>query len=115
MAGQKDCAWRDEFDRELARAKEARSKGNEGMARVCARRAAGVVVRAYFQRRGMVLPGKNVLNFLQALAGSSIESEPVREVSRHFLLRITPDHVLPEDVDLIADVMQFQATLFPDC
>jgi hypothetical protein len=32
---------------------EVRARGNEGQARVCARRAAGAVLREYFQRRGL--------------------------------------------------------------
>ena len=84
------------------------------MARVCARRAAGAVVRAYFRMRGEALTGTSVLNHLQHLAETESESDEVRAVSTHFLFRITPDHVLPEDVDLVADVAWLKDTLFPD-
>ncbi len=103
------------FDREVEHGGQARGAGNEGMARVCARRAAGIVVRAYAARRGAALPGKSVLNYLQYLQEARSESEEVRGVASHFLLRITPEHVLPEDVDLIAEVAWLARTLFPDC
>lgn len=102
-----------QFDKELDRARNARSHGNEGMARVCARRAAGVVVRAYYAARGRSLPGASVLNHLRALYEAADEPEAVREVARHFSLRITPEHELPEDVDLIADVEWLARALFP--
>ncbi|NUM48429.1 MAG: hypothetical protein HUU38_27285, partial [Anaerolineales bacterium] len=42
--------WKDQYFSELQRGQQARAEGNEGMARVCARRAAGEVIRAYYQR-----------------------------------------------------------------
>lgn len=93
---------------------DARAVGNEGMARVCARRAAGVVVRAYYAARGRDLPGTSVLNHLRALGSAPDEPESVREVARHFSLRITPEHELPEDVDLVADVRWLARALFPE-
>ncbi|MGH2523812.1 MAG: hypothetical protein ACRDH2_15005, partial [Anaerolineales bacterium] len=39
------------IEKELARAQEAREAGNEGQARVCARRAAGLAIRAWYQQR----------------------------------------------------------------
>ena len=40
-----DCKIK--YDQEINRAEKARQDGNEGMARVCARRAAGIVVGEY--------------------------------------------------------------------
>ncbi|MBM2849365.1 MAG: hypothetical protein HW418_2307 [Anaerolineales bacterium] len=38
-------------ERELAQAHKARAAGNEGQARVCARRAAGIALREWYKRR----------------------------------------------------------------
>jgi len=38
-------------ERKLAQAHKARAAGNEGQARVCARRAAGIAVREWYKRR----------------------------------------------------------------
>ena len=40
--------WQAEIQAELEKAQQARARGNEGQARVCARRAAGIAAREYF-------------------------------------------------------------------
>ena len=37
--------WKTKFEQEMGLAKTARARGNEGQARVCARRAAGALER----------------------------------------------------------------------
>lgn len=106
--------WLAGYQRELTRGQAAREQGNEGMARVCARRAAGIVVRAYYHERGKALPGSNIMRHLKTLYESQNEPEDVRMVCRHFTLQITEDHVLPGDVDLLEDVRWLQRTLFPE-
>ena len=107
-------SWRERADVELTRGIRARAEGNEGMARVCARRAAGIIVAAYYTARGAAPPGSSVLNHLRALRDSEDVSKAVRDSAGRFLLQITPEHVLPGDVDLIAEVEQLRAALFPD-
>ncbi|HUF39427.1 MAG TPA: hypothetical protein VMN57_12955 [Anaerolineales bacterium] len=106
--------WEIRFEAELRRAAEARRAGNEGMARVCARRAAGVVVRAYFDRSGWVPRGMSALNLLRALRDADAESEQTRTLAGHFLLQITEDHLLPGEIDLLAGAEQLKETLFPE-
>ena len=40
--------WQEKLNLEFQRAEDARAKNNEGQARVCARRAAGIAIREYF-------------------------------------------------------------------
>lgn len=91
------------FQDELARAETARAAGNEGMARVCARRAAGLVVNAYLRHRRLPLPGPSAYDSLRYLVGLPDLPENIRDVAEHFLLRITPDHNLPVNADLVAE------------
>lgn len=88
---------------EIRQAEAARAGGNEGMARVCARRAAGIAVGEYLRRHGMEFsnPGAYArLNFLLQLP----QTPPaIQEVVNHFLVRINPDHSLPIHADLIAE------------
>jgi hypothetical protein len=87
----------------MRKAEEARAKGNEGMARVCARRAAGIVTVEYLLRCGLNPPGASAyerLVFLQTLPGLSIQA---RERISNLLARVTPEHTLPNEADLIAD------------
>ena len=106
--------WRERANVELARGIRARKEGNEGMARVCARRAAGIIIAAYYAAEGAPPPGSSVLNHLRALRDSPDASDAVRETAARFLLQITPDHVLPGDVDLIAEVERLRDALFPE-
>jgi hypothetical protein len=103
--------WLPKYQRELARGHQARLEGNEGMARVCARRAAGEVVREYFRRENLLLPDPSALNLLRNLGRSEQVSPRVRDVAAHFVWQITTDHVLPGDVDLLAEVQWLKKEL----
>ena len=59
--------WKTKFEQEMGLAKTARARGNEGQARVCARRAAGAVIRAYFQQHGLAAQGASAYDLLQDL------------------------------------------------
>jgi hypothetical protein len=95
-------AWVDRYEAELRRAEAARRDGNEGMARVCARRAAGLVAGEYLHRCGLQ-PSGSAYDRLRHLSSLPGLSEEVKEVCRHFLVRITPDHELPVEADLIVE------------
>lgn len=102
------------FHQELERAESARAANNEGMARVCARRAAGLAVGAYFRRRGIPSPGPSAYDSLRRLATLPDIPEPVRQVAEHFLVRVTPEHALPVQADLIAEARWLAAQLLGD-
>ena len=95
--------WKPKYLRELQRGEQARAEGNEGMARVCARRAAGVVVREYFHRQNISMPKPGALNALKILSQSEQVSLRVRDIAVHFVWQITTEHLLPGDVDLLAE------------
>jgi len=97
--------WKEKFDAEILRAESARKDGNEGMARVCARRAAGAMVREYFQRNRIAQTKSQIaaLRNLRDLSQSPHIPEEIRVVAEHFTWQITTDHTLPENADLIAD------------
>ena len=105
--------WQVDFERELAQAKAARQTGNEGMARVCARRAAGIVAGEYLHRHEptSVSPGPGAYDRLKYLASLPEISSPVREVAQHFLLRVTTDWALPVEADLIAEATWLKEAL----
>lgn len=96
--------WKQLVSIELSMAENARRDGNEGRARVCARRAAGHVAGEYLQRKGIVLGTESALEMLRYLE-SYPELKPGEvELVQHFLIHITPEHTLPIKADLIADV-----------
>ncbi|MEJ2710281.1 MAG: hypothetical protein P8074_21905 [Anaerolineales bacterium] len=96
-------AWQIKFREELERAEAARRAGNEGMARVCARRAAGILIGQYIQEHDLPRVGPSAYNRLKYLAARHELPSQVREVAGHFLVRITPEHDLPVEADLIAE------------
>lgn len=100
-----------DVESELIQAENARLRGNEGMARVCARRAAGMIIDIYLHKKGIVLGSPSAydrLRYLQNLPDLPSELTPLIE---HFLVRVTPDHRLPVDADLIAEAHLLKSLL----
>lgn len=97
---------KDEFDQEILTGQEARQDGFEGRARARARRAAGVVIRAYLARREMPAPGLSaydLLVYLQTIPGIAVR---VREAARWLTMRVDEDFTLPAEIDLLDEARQ---------
>lgn len=88
---------------ELQTAEIARADEKEGKARVCARRAAGIAIGEYFQRLGIQPVGSSAYDRLRALLTLPGISPAVEEVCQHLLVRVTPDHTLPVEADLVSE------------
>jgi len=88
---------------EFRRAEQARSRGNEGQARVCARRAAGIAAREYFARRGKSIHTPSAYDLLNMLSEDSSLSNNLRQIAAHLTLRVNEEFKLPVNVDLIAE------------
>lgn len=95
--------WEARFEAELESAMVARQQGNEGRARVCARRAAGIAIAEYFRRSGGQPAGPSAYDQIRALLLSPDAPQQALEVAEHFLLRVNPAFEFPLDVDLIAE------------
>jgi len=105
--------WKHRFQSELNQARSARLLGNEGKARVCARRAVGILIGEYLFRQGFKNPGPSAydrLIFFQSLPDITPDT---LEISHHFLLRVSSDHTLPGDIDLIAEAEWLANQLLP--
>ncbi len=96
--------WKEQAQNELQMASTARRSGNEGRARVCARRAAGHVIGEYLSRSNILLETESALDRLRYLQTSPQISSHQRQTIEHFLVHTTPEHELPIEADLIADV-----------
>ena len=88
---------------ELKRAEQARALGNEGQARVCARRAAGLAAHEYFIQRGVTLRTPSAYDLLTMLVEDSSLSDELREIAAHLTLRVDGAFKLPPDIDLIIE------------
>jgi hypothetical protein len=101
----------DRIQIELQSAQKSRADGNEGRARVCARRAAGVAARAYWTERDGHPPAGGIPDFLERLAELPSLGSASRQAVRNLLQTVDPDHNLPPNVDLIADAEKLIADL----
>jgi len=95
--------WQEQLQKEFDMAAQARAKGNEGQARVCARRAAGIAIREYLTRRGIRPPSKSAVDLLNLLKDDPLLSPDLKLIVDHLTLRVTEEFKLPVNADLIAE------------
>ncbi len=88
---------------EFERAANARAKGNEGQARVCARRAAGLAIRDYLTRQGTPPSSASAIDLLNLLKNDSRLDPSLKLIIDHLTLRVTEEFKLPVDADLVAE------------
>lgn len=94
---------KEKLQNEFERAEAARARGNEGQARVCARRAAGIAIREYYARRGQSVRTSSAYDLLQLLAEDPHPSPDLKQAATYLTLRVTEEFKLPVDVDLLAE------------
>lgn len=91
------------IDKEFERAYQARAKNNEGQARVCARRAAGLAIREYLIRKGTPTRTASAYDLLNQLKDDPLLSPDLNLIVHHLTLRVTEEFKLPVDADLVAE------------
>ena len=96
-----------EIQSEFEKAALARERGNEGQARVCARRAAGIAIREYLSRRGIRPPSVSAYDLLNLIKDDPSLSSDLKSIADHLTVRVTEEFKLPVDVDLVAEAKQF--------
>jgi HEPN domain-containing protein len=95
--------WREQIQKEFETAEQARAKGNEGQARVCARRAAGMAIREYLIRRGIRPPSHSAVDLLNLLKDDPLLSPHLKLIADHLTVRVTEAFKLPVNADLVAE------------
>lgn len=98
--------WQSAYLHEIQQGQSARLFGNEGRARVCARRAAGILIGEYLARQGLPPPRPSAYDRLRFLASQPDLSPAAYQIAAHLLVRVDESFSLPEDIDLLADVLQ---------
>ncbi|NWG33549.1 MAG: hypothetical protein HXY42_03835 [Chloroflexi bacterium] len=96
----------EQLEREFALAEQARARGNEGQARVCARRAAGIAVREYLTRQGIQPRSTSAYDLLNLLRDDPLLSPDLKRLANHLTLRVNEEFKLPVEADLIAEARQ---------
>ena len=107
-------SWKSRFSNEIDQARAARRSGNEGKARVCARRAAGIVVQEALRRYGTSLTDPSAYVQLKYFHDLPRISPDIQGVISHFLMRITEEGNLPIEADLIQDALWLATELLPN-
>jgi HEPN domain-containing protein len=95
--------WQEKLNLEFQRAEEARTKNNEGQARVCARRAAGIAIREYLTRKGTPPRTASAYDLLNLIKDDPLLSPDLKLIADHLTLRVTEEFKLPVNADLIAE------------
>lgn len=99
--------WQSDIKAEFEKAEQARARGNEGQARVCARRAAGIAVREYLTRRGIRPPSVSAYDLLNLIKDDPRLSPDLKMIADHLTLRVTEEFKLPLEADLVAEARKF--------
>lgn len=95
--------WQTQIEAEFKKAEQARANGNEGQARVCARRAAGIAIREYLTRRGIRPPSVSAYDLLNFLKQDPDLPAHLKLIADHLTLRVTEEFKLPVKADLVAE------------
>jgi len=93
----------DRISSEIAAGRLAQQSGNPGRARVCARRAAGLGIKAWYQQRGRPAWHGDALRQLRRLQSEPAVPAEVRAAAARLTTKVDFDHQLPFDNDPLAD------------
>lgn len=99
--------WQKDIRTELEKAEQARARDNEGQARVCARRAAGIAAREYLTRQGIRPPSVSAYDLLSMLKSDPGLPPDLQQIAEHLTVRVTEEFKLPVNADLIAEARAF--------
>lgn len=102
---------------ELQQGEESNSHGNPGMARVCARRAVGWAVMAYYQQNEDNSPPASAFDAIRVMIDDEDMATEIRNMLSHFVLRLEKespegDSYWPLDIDLIVEARNVIEQLF---
>lgn len=100
----------EECGQELNRAGQAAAAGNAGMARVCARRAAGVAIRFWLQQHPRSMWGVDAMNQLRNVQLDQSVPQAVRTAAKRLTSRMNPEFGPSHKEDPVEDsrtIIQF--------
>ncbi len=84
------------------------------MARVCARRAVGIIIGEYLIRRGYSNLTHSAYERISIFNSLPDINQQCKEIASHFLLKVNADHKLPLYADLISEAMWLEKSLLND-
>jgi hypothetical protein len=103
-------SYESQFRVELRNAQISLAAGLEGRARVCARRAASILLRDYLNQRNELNPKLNSMETIHYMQKKSENPELISLLS-HFSERVNEGHQLPSGTDLVASLFELAQLL----
>lgn len=92
-----------QIEKEFAMAAAAKRSGNEGMVRVCARRAAGLAISYWLRSHPGTTWGTDVMSQLRNLQTDSSMPDNVRVAAMRLTTKVSQRFTSPFSTDPIAD------------
>jgi len=96
-------SWREQIEQELAKAAVGLQEGNEGLARVCARRAVGLGIQEQVQRSGVKAWPADAMNQLRKIQSEESFPLEIRQAAQRLLTKVTQQEQQSVSTDPIAD------------
>ena len=96
-------SWRDQIEQELAKASEGLKNGNDGLARVCARRAVALASQHWAEQRNLPAWQGDAIHQLRQIQGETTFTSSVREAAKRLLTKVTEQEQSPMTTDPITD------------
>lgn len=106
--------WKEQIQQELSKAAKGRHNGNEGLARVCARRAVALASQHWAKQRSLQDWQGDAMHQLHQILQENSFPLPVREAAQRLLTKVTEQGQLPMTTDPIADASMIIAHLNSD-
>lgn len=91
------------IEQELHTAEKSRAAGNEARARICARRAAGLAVQAYYLARGEPLQDTSAYSLLRKFQADPHLPLEWKQIADLLLIKVEKDYTFPAQADVLAE------------
>ena len=92
-----------QIDRELAAAQAALQSGNDGKARVCARRAVGIAAEAWLEQQSDRQWRGDAMEYLRQIQQEASFPLPIRQAAERLITPVPRQHEAPFTADPIGD------------
>jgi hypothetical protein len=96
-------SWREKIEQELVKASEGLKNGNDGLARVCVRRAVALASQHWAEQRNLPAWQGDAMHQLRQIQGETTFPLSVREAAQRLLTKVTEQAQSPMTTDPITD------------
>ena len=96
-------SWREKIEQEFAKATQGLKNGNDGLARVCVRRAVALASQHWAEQRNLPAWQGDAMHQLRQIQGEITFPLSVREAAQRLLTKVTEQAHSPMATDPITD------------